>query len=235
VQLKRTPIAVLAGGFATRLWPLTETVPKSLVEVGGEPFVVHQLRLLQQAGFERVVLCVGHLAEQIQDFCGDGRRFRLHVDYSFDQAAPLGTAGAIKHALPLLGQKFFVIYGDSYLPCDYSAVERAFLDSGKPALMTVHRNGGKWDASNVEFAEGRIIAYDKLARTERMCHIDYGLGVFHCEAFDRIPTGESYDLARLYQALLAESRLAAFEVPERFYEIGSIQGVQEFTEWIGTL
>jgi MurNAc alpha-1-phosphate uridylyltransferase len=233
--LRRLPIAILAGGLATRLRPMTDTIPKSLVDVGGEPFLTHQLRLLRQSGFERVVLCAGHLGEQIRDFCGDGHQFGLHVDYSFDQTKPLGTAGAIKQALPSLGKTFFVIYGDSYLPCDYRAVERAFFDSRLPALMTVHRNEGKWDSSNVELADGRILAYDKRRPTDRMHHIDYGLGIFHREAFNAISAGDNYDLARLYQALLADGRLAAFEVAERFYEVGSVHGVREFTDWTGKL
>jgi len=235
VELRRLAIAILAGGLATRLRPMTDTIPKSLVDVGGEPFLAYQLRLLRQSGFERVVLCAGHLGGQIRDFCGDGHQFGLHVDYSFDQTKQLGTAGAIRQALPSLGKTFFVIYGDSYLPCDYGAVERAFFASRQPALMTVHRNQGKWDSSNVEFTDGRILAYNKRHPTDRMHHIDYGLGVFHREAFDAILAGQTYDLARLYQALLAEERLAVFEVPERFYEVGSVHGVQEFTEWTGKL
>src|SRR5947209_5920718 len=155
------PIAILAGGLATRLRPITETIPKALVEINGEPFLAHQLRLLAQGGVERVVLCVAHRAEQIRDFAGDGRGFGIRVDYSFDGPQLLGTAGAIRGAVPLLPDNFFVLYGDSYLPCDYLAVERAFLSSGKSGLMTIHRNEGRWDSSNVEYSEGRIVAYDK--------------------------------------------------------------------------
>jgi histidinol-phosphate phosphatase family protein len=221
------PAAILAGGLATRLRPLTQTIPKALVEVDGEPFLAHQLRLLRAAGIARVVMCVGYLGESIRDFAGTGQRFDLEIDYAFDGPRLLGTAGALKQALPLLGPEFFVLYGDSYLPCDYAAVAAAFRASGRPALMTVFRNEGRWDPSNVEFAEGRILAYDKQDRTPRMCHIDYGLGLFRRQAFDLTPAGEVADLAALYRQLLARGELAACEVTERFYEIGSFEGIEE--------
>jgi NDP-sugar pyrophosphorylase family protein len=225
------PIAILAGGLATRLRPVTETIPKALVEIAGEPFLGHQLRLLSQRGLERVVLCVGYLGEQVRDYAGDGSAFGLHVDYSFDGPQLLGTAGAIRQAMPLLDETFFVTYGDSYLPCDYGDAARTFLESGKPGLMTVFRNEGRWDSSNVEYSEGRILAYDKANRTPRMRHIDYGLGVFGRRAFDAVPEGRPCDLAAVYQDLLQRGDLAAWEALERFYEIGSLEGIRELTEF----
>jgi NDP-sugar pyrophosphorylase family protein len=226
------PVAILAGGLATRLRPLTETVPKSLVEINGEPFLRHQLRLLRGAGIDRVVLCVSHLGEQVRDSAGDGREFGLHIDYSFDGSILLGTAGALKRALPLLGESFFVLYGDSYLPIDLGAVEAVFRASGKAGLMTVYSNEGQWDTSNVEFVDGRIAAYDKKLRTGRMRHIDYGLGVFHAAAFAEIPEGTSWDLATVYRDLLDAGELAAFEAPHRFYEIGSFSGIEELSSYL---
>jgi NDP-sugar pyrophosphorylase family protein len=221
------PIAILAGGLATRLRPVTEKLPKSLIEVNGEPFVVHQLRLLRANGIQKIVLCVGHLGEMVREAIGDGSAFGVDVDYSFDGPALLGTAGAIRNALPKLGPAFFVIYGDSYLPCDYRAVGRAFQSSNKLGMMTVFRNEGKWDTSNVEFERGEILAYDKKNRTLRMKHIDYGLGVFRSEAFAQPQAEGPQDLADLYQNLLHRGQLAGFEVRERFYEIGSPAGLQE--------
>jgi phosphoheptose isomerase/choline kinase len=222
------PVAILAGGLATRLRPLTETVPKSMIEVAGSPFLVHQLRLLKRNGVERAVLCVGHLGEKIRDFAGDGSRFGLQLDYSFDGPDLQGTAGALRRARPLLGGSFFVLYGDSYLPCDYGEVERAFRTSGKPALMTVYCNEGQWDSSNVEFSGGEILAYDKKARTGRMRHIDYGLGVMNAAALD-FPAA---DLADVYMDLLRRGQLAGWEVRRRFYEIGSFAGVTELEEYL---
>ncbi len=221
------PVAILAGGMGTRLYPLTERIPKALVEINGEPFLAHQLRLLCARGIERVVLCIGQHGERIREYAGDGARFGLAIDYSPDGPVLLGTAGALRQALPLLGDAFFVLYGDSYLPCSYRDVEQAFHAAGQPGLMTVYRNQGRWDTSNVEFTEGRILAYDKENRTTRMQHIDYGLGVFTAAAFAGSPHA---DLAALYRDLLSRQRLAACEVHERFYEIGSFEGIRELSE-----
>ena len=227
------PVAILAGGLATRLLPLTRTIPKSLVEINGEPFLWHQLRLLRENGIDRVVLCVSHLGEQVRDSVGDGRDFGLHIDYSFDGAILLGTAGALKRAQPLLGESFFVLYGDSYLPIDWRDVEAAFRVSGKSALMTVFHNEGRWDGSNVEYADDRIIAYSKTRPNPRMRHIDFGLGVLSARALtDRVSLGEPEDLAAIYEALACASDLAAFEAKQRFYEVGSFTGIQEFETYL---
>jgi D-sedoheptulose 7-phosphate isomerase len=224
------PVAILAGGLATRLRPVTEKIPKALIEVNGEPFLAHQLQLLAARGIRRVTLCVGYLAEMIEAYAGDGNRFGVELTYSADGPRLRGTAGAITHALPLLGESFFVLYGDSYLPCDYAAVERAFHTSGKPALMTVYDNRDQWDTSNVRFENGQIVAYSKKDRTPDMHHIDYGLGVFRRTAFAGIPDEGAHDLADLYQALLARGDLAGYKVEQRFYETGSFAGIRELEE-----
>jgi N-acetyl-alpha-D-muramate 1-phosphate uridylyltransferase len=221
------PMAILAGGLARRLRPITELIPKSLVDVQGEPFISHQLRLLSARGIQRVVLCVQYRGELIQQAVGDGKRFGIRVEYSFDGPVLLGTAGAIKRAFPLLEESFFVLYGDSYLPCDYAAVQAAFEESRRPALMTVFQNDGRWDKSNVAFHDGSIVAYDKENQTPGMRHIDYGLGVFSRGAFEIVRDNQAYDLADLYRNLVKTGELAAFEVSERFYEIGSFAGLEE--------
>jgi len=226
------PVAILAGGLATRLRPLTETIPKAMVQVNGEPFAFHQLRLLQRHGIDRVVYCVGYRGEQVADAVGDGSRFGLQVRYSFDGPVLAGTAGALKIARPLLGPDFFVLYGDSFLDCDYLVVERAYRQAGKAALMAVFRNDGRWDTSNVEFADGRIIEYSKAHRTERMRHIDYGLGVLSAGVLDALPADGPADLAALYERLAASGDLAAFEVSERFYEVGSFDGLVQFEDYL---
>ena len=221
------PVAILAGGLATRLRPVTEKIPKALVEVAGRPFVVHQLELLRARGVRRVVLCLGYLGEQVEALVGDGAAFGLDVSCSYDGDRLLGTGGALRTALPLLGDRFLVLYGDSYLDCDYAAIARAFVESGRAGLMTVYRNLGRFDASNVVFRDGRIVRYTKGVRDLEMEHIDYGLGALHASALAPYPAGEPLDLARVYQDLLARGELAGFEVGERFYEIGSPQGLEE--------
>ena len=226
------PVAILAGGLATRLQPLTASAPKALIDVNGEPFIAHQLRLLRGNGVERAVVCAGYRGEMIRDYVGDGGQFGLRVDFSFDGPRLLGTAGAVKKALPLLGEAFFVLYGDTYLPCDFQAVQTAFEKTGRLALMTVFRNEDRWDRSNVEFVKGRIMAYDKRRQTPRMRHLDYGLGVFSRRAFAIVPDDHPHDLATLYQELLQQGELAAHEVAQRFYEIGSFEGLEETRRYL---
>lgn len=239
------PIAILAGGLGTRLGSRTATIPKAMVEVGGEPFVAHQLRLLARQGARNVILCTGHLGDRIAEFIGDGGRFGCRVRYSREWGPLLGTGGALRQALPLLGERFLVVYGDSYLPTRFLPVWQAFRRSGSLGLMTVFRNDGRWDASNVEFADGAIRRYDKNRRTAAMHHIDYGLGAFAAAAFAAYAPGFRFDLAEIYRQLLRRGELAAYEVFERFYEIGSPGGLAEteaflanphsggFAEWSG--
>lgn len=221
------PAVILAGGLATRLRPLTETIPKSLIEVAGRPFLWHQLQLLNRHAIRHVVIAVGYRGEQIQDLFGDGSKLGIRLEYSFDGPVLLGTAGAICKALDLLPERFFVLNGDSYLNCDYRAVEASFRQSDLPGLMTVYRNDGLYDRSNVEYDGSRILRYDKRKRTAAMNHIDYGLGAFHRSVFAALPAGEKCDLAVVYQRLLHKENLAAFEVHERFYEIGSLEGLRD--------
>lgn len=226
------PCAILCGGLATRLRPVTEKIPKSLLPVNGEPFIAHQLRLLRSRGIDQIVLCAGYLGEMIQNFVGDGTQFGMRVSYSFDGEQLLGTAGAIRKALPLLSEAFFVLYGDSYLTCEYREIAGAFMRANKPALMTIYRNEGQFDSSNVEAEGGLIIRYDKHDATPGMHHIDYGLGVFSRSVFEALPPGEARDLARVYQDLLCTGDLASYEIKDRFYEIGSPQGIRDLERFL---
>lgn len=221
------PVALLAGGMATRLRPITEKIPKLLVEVAGEPFFSHQLRLLRKNGLTKIVLCVGYLGEMIVEQYGDGSAWGVQIDYSFDGDKLLGTGGALIRALPRLGDAFYVLYGDSYLPVDYQAVGRAFLDSGKLGLMTVFENHEAYDASNVWFEHGRIRQYSKKEKPSQMKHIDYGLGLFRAAAFDAYPRETVVDLATVQTDLVKRGELAGYEMPSRFYEIGSHAGLAE--------
>jgi len=219
------PVAILAGGMATRLRPITEKIPKALVTVAGEPFLAHQLRLLSRAGLRHVVMCAGYLGEMIEAEFEDGERFGMRIEYSFDGPNLLGTGGALRRARPLLGEIFFVLYGDSYLPVDYREAGRAFLASEKPALMTVFKNDGCWDTSNVWFDGKQILRYDKKDLGPEMHYIDYGLGVLRADVLSPWPDNEAFDLADLYRRLAADKQLAGYEVTQRFYEIGSPEGL----------
>jgi len=221
------PVALLAGGLATRLRPITAKIPKLLVEVAGEPFFTHQLRLLKAAGLTEIILCVGYLGEQIVELYKDGSRYGVNIKYSFDGPKLLGTGGALIQALPLLGDSFYVLYGDSYLPIDYRKIGDHFINSGKQGLMTVFENKGLYDASNVWFENGEIKVYDKKAKLPEMKHIDYGLGLFKASAFEGYSKTDVVDLAEVQKKLVSQHELCGYEMRERFYEIGSPEGLAE--------
>ena len=221
------PIAILTGGLATRIRPITETIPKALIEVAGKPFIFHQLEYLQKQGISSVVLCISYLGGMIADAVGDGSQWGLKVSYSIDGPVLLGTGGAIKHALPLLGEQFFILYGDSYLPINFSDVQNAFISNKKLGLMTVLKNKNQWDRSNVQFEQGQLIEYNKAIITQEMHYIDYGLGMLQSSALNAYSVGESFDLSQVYNELSLQRQLVGYEVFERFYEIGSHQGITD--------
>jgi NDP-sugar pyrophosphorylase family protein len=227
VTVGDVPVAILAGGLATRLGATVASLPKALVPVAGRPFIDHQLALLRAAGARRVVLCVQHLASAIEEHLRDGAAHGLLVDYSRDGERLLGTGGALRRALPLLGDASFVLYGDSYLEVPLEPIVRALEQSGALGVMTVLANGGRWDTSNALVRDGRLVRYDKRAPSPEMAHIDYGLALLRREAIARMPAETSYDLSDLYRDLVDEGRMIGFEVTRRFYEIGSPQGLAE--------
>ena len=225
-------VAILAGGLATRLRPLTDRVPKSLLEIAGRPFIFHQLEMLRNEGVDRVVLCVGHLGEQIRAVVGDGRTHGIAIDYSFDGNELLGTGGALRRALPVLGAAFFVLNGDSYLRCPLARIQSAYEASGRPALMTVLRNDNRWERSNVLYRDGEIIEYDKHSSRADMAHVDFGLSVLSSAVFVPYAAAKVIDLADICRDLSRSGLLAAFEVSERFHEIGSLQGIADTEEFL---
>jgi N-acetyl-alpha-D-muramate 1-phosphate uridylyltransferase len=223
--------AILAGGLATRLRPMSEKIPKSLVLINNRPFIFYQLELLRQWQISRVVLCVGYLGDMIRNTVGNGSDFGLTIEYCFDGPDLRGTAGALKHALPLLSENFVVLYGDSYLPCDFSRILAFYQQIGQPSLMTVYKNANQWGKSNVEFGDGQIIAYNKAKPTPKMHYIDYGLNIFNQQVFHSISEHQPADLSELHQRLIQQRLLAGIEVDQRFYEVGSFEGIQELNEY----
>jgi MurNAc alpha-1-phosphate uridylyltransferase len=226
------PTVILAGGLATRLRPITETIPKCLVQVGGVPFIDIQLQQLVAEGVTDVILLVGYLGELVREHIGDGSKYGLRVVIVQDGPKLLGTAGALRAALEYLPDKFFVLYGDSYLRCSYRAVQEKYLGSGSSGLMTVFLNNGQWDTSNVEYSEGEVKAYSKKQLTPAMHYIDYGLMIVSRETIARLPSGEPYDLASVLQEEVQAGRVCGFEVTERFYEIGSHAGLCDLEEFL---
>jgi NDP-sugar pyrophosphorylase family protein len=218
-------VCILAGGRGERLGPRVTDLPKPLLEVGGQPFLFHQLRLLARHGARRVVLCVGYLGERILERVGS-RRFGLRIEYSFDAPELDGTLGAIRRARDLLGDRFLVLYGDTYLRLDYRAAADEWRRSGCRGLMVVLRNEGRWDQSNTVYADGRIIAYEKAKPASAMKWIDYGLGGLEGGALELVPASER-DLSSLYKRLAELGDLCGYEAHERFYEIGRPESFAE--------
>lgn len=221
------PVVILAGGLATRLRPLTDSMPKALVEIAGRPFLDLQLELLASHGVRRVVLCAGYRGEMIEEYAGGGERWGLSISFSYDGAELKGTGGAIRKALPLLGERFLILYGDSYLECDYAAIASAFEASGKEGMMAVFRNENRWDRSNIDFRDGEVVAYEKKNPSPGMKYIDYGLGGLRAAVFDVYSGEEVLDLAAVYRDLVTRRQLFGYEVDHRFYEIGSRDGIAE--------
>lgn len=230
--MNTSDLVLLAGGLATRLKPVTEKIPKSLIDVAGKPFIYHQLMLLKSQQIKKVMICAGYLGEQIQNYVNDGSGFGIEIRYSFDGEKLLGTGGAVRKCLSEVEDNFFVMYGDSYLDTEFEIINEYFLKSGKSGLMTVLKNEGKWDKSNVEFDKGKIIRYDKKNTGGKMEFIDYGLGIFNKKAFDDFKNTEIFDLEEVYRNLIKKDELAGFEVKERFYEIGSFEGLSDTERYL---
>lgn len=228
-------VVVLAGGLATRLRPITEKIPKSLISINDVPFVLHQLKLFQQNGINHVHFCLGHLGKMVEKLVEESIFSKaMKITYSYDGETLLGTGGAIKKALPLLPDTFFITYGDSYLDIDYQSVESRFIKSihENYGLMTVFKNSNQFDTSNVIFENSRIILYSKKKLTNNMEYIDYGLGILRKNHFDAYPDQIPFDLSEIYEKLSVNGGLLGYESPERFYEIGSVKGIEDLSNYL---
>ena len=237
-------MVILAGGLATRMRPLTLQLPKSMLQIKGRPFLEYQLELLKEYEIKDILLCVGYRGELIKDHFGDGRKFGVNLSYSFDGDKLLGTAGALKKAYKLLGENFFLMYGDSYLPYNYKEIERFFNGStgslsrlwregsDKLSLMVVYKNQNRFDKSNILIEDGLVRVYDKNFQDENLEYIDAGLSILKKEVINLVPEDEPYDLQELYKILIFEEEMLAYEVKQRFYQIGSFEGLEEFRKLV---
>jgi len=229
------PVVVLAGGLATRLRPITEKIPKSIVSVNNVPFVLYQLKLFQRHGINHIHFCLGHLGEMVKDVVEKSIFAKtMLITYSFDGEKLLGTGGAIKKALPVLPDIFFVTYGDSYLDIQYSSVEYKYskLANNNDGLMTVYKNEGKFDTSNVIYYNKKIILYSKNQPEAKMKYIDYGLGILRKNHFDTYPDNTPFDLSEIYENLSKKEKLIGYKIFERFYEIGSVKGIEDLSNYL---
>lgn len=228
VRAELMQAVILAGGLGTRLRPVTNTVPKSMAPVCGRPFLEYQLDALAGNGIDDVVVCLGHLGHMIEGYFGNGRRFGVSIRYGYERDGLLGTAGAIKNAEDLLSETFFVMYGDTYPILDFQRVMQHFLRHDRLGLMVVIENEDRWDRSNVIVSGPFVQTYDKHQKRSEMVHVDFGVSAFRRGAFSHLPVGTPTDLGAVYQALIEQQQLLAYETSHRFYEVGSPEGLREF-------
>lgn len=227
--MKMFPIVILCGGLSTRLGNKTKNIPKSLIRINNKPFIIYQLELLEKNKFENVYLCLGHFGKQIIE-CLKNYHFKLNIQYSFDGKKLLGTGGSIINCLHLLSDSFFVVYGDSFLDCNYSLIQKQFIKSKQLALMTIYKNNNNFNKSNIIYRDGKIIDYNKSHINVGSDHIDYGCSIFNKKAFDGF--SESFDLSEVFKKMLQEKQLSAYLMKSRFYEVGSFQGIKDFEKML---
>lgn len=225
-----TQCVILAGGLATRLRPLTDNIPKSMVPIAGKPFLEYQIGLLENMGVKDIVLCIGHKGDMIREYFRDGSNYKVRIEYSYEDTL-LGTGGALRNAISMLKDSFFVLYGDAYLDVNYRDIQKYFKDQESSALLTVYKNEGRFDTSNVMFIDDRLVLYNKQHPSREMQFIDYGLSILSRSIVKQyIPENMFYDLSDTYNKLSKENRLLGYEVKARFYEIGSKAGLKELED-----
>lgn len=227
-------VVILAGGLATRMRPATEKIPKSLLTVANKPFIHHQLSLLQTQGITSVVLCVGFLGEMIEAYVGSGAQYGMQVQYVYDGDTLRGTGGAIKNALPLLDKTFYILYGDSYLDCDYSAMHKTYASAKQSILMTVYKNNNVDEVSNIRLTDQGFVIYDKFNPQPNMHYVDYGVSLVAADIFTAFPATGPFDLADLFTIHSKKQDIIGFEVFKRFYEIGSFSGRSALETYLST-
>jgi NDP-sugar pyrophosphorylase family protein len=226
------PIVILAGGLATRLGNLAQNIPKSLVPICGRPFIDWQIESLKENGVTDILICIGHLGEQISDHLRDGKKFGVNIEFSSDGPNNLGTGGAILAAINKLPDNFMITYGDSYLPTNFHKLRNHFFEKEARVLMAVYENTERIEKSNCYFKDGLIHLYSKNSSTKEMSHIDYGLSIFNKSVFDSIGVNFRFDLAELFEDLSINSNLIGYEVQERYHEIGSLRGIRNLESYL---
>ena len=224
------PVVILTGGLGTRLGQKTSNKAKALIDVAGKPFISRQLNYLYEQGIKEVVLCIAHFGEQIKDYIGNGSSYKLKITYSEDGDKLLSTGGSVKKASQILDKNFFILYGDSFLPINFSLVEKAYFQQKRQELMTVLKNKGNWDKSNAYFND-KSVSYNKKNPQKNMNYIDYGLNVVKDSIFKNFPSNKAFDLSDIFEDLSNKNLLAGFEIHDRFYEIGSIKGLNDTIEF----
>jgi NDP-sugar pyrophosphorylase family protein len=227
-------IVILCGGLATRLGSLTKNIPKSMIKIKNKTFLEYQIENLKKSQIKDIILCVGHLSEQIENYFGNGDKFGVNIKYSHDGEKQLGPIGALKNAEHLVDNTFFILYGDSYLNLDYQKMHSFFKNQNKLGLMAVYKNFNRFDKSNLIVKDNMIVAYGEKERTKDMIYIDYGTSLLRKKSLDLIPKNTFFATGDFFSNLILKNELLAFEVKERFYHIGNPDALEEFKNYIET-
>jgi len=225
---------ILAGGEGTRLRPLTTSLPKSMIPIAGKPFLDYEIMLLKRTGVIDFVICIGYKGEIIRSHFGNGESFGVKIRYSDDGDMLLGTAGSLKKAQALLADGFFITYGDAYPIIDYHAAWNRFLSTGKIAMMVVLKNSNKYGRSNTVVQNGQVTFYSKKETVPGMEYIEFGVTFMNKQALDMLAGDYPIDLELLYRKIICNNQMAAVEVKQRIYDIGSPEGLRDFGELVGS-
>lgn len=223
----------MAGGLATRLRPLTNDIPKSLILIQGKPFLQYQIELLTRYDIKDIVLCVAYMGKKIEDYFGDGNKFGVKITYSYEKNKLLGTGGALKLVEPYLNENFFLLWGDSYVRLNYKEMHDFHLKNTNDFDVTIaiFYNIRNYDKSNIIYERGRIKKYEKNSKDE-MKYIDAGIMVFNKKILKRIPSGKVFQIEDLFHKLAKEEKLKPFLIKKRYYEIGSLKGLNQFKKFV---
>jgi len=221
---KLKQIVIIAGGLATRLQPITETIPKSMVLLKGKPFFEYQIELCKKNGVREIIFCGGHLWEQVNNYFGNGEKFGVKIIYSIENEK-LDTGGAVKNAFEHLDDEFFVMYGDSYLTLDWQKAYKFLKKSGAKGLMTTYENNWHPEPSNVLVGGGGYIKeYNKEKPGKEMRFIEYGINIFPKDIIKKIP-GKSFPISRYFDFLIKRGQLVSYPSKDRFFEVGCFEGI----------
>jgi NDP-sugar pyrophosphorylase family protein len=205
-------IAILAGGFGTRLGNLTRDIPKPMIEIAGRPYLERVIESFARCEFRDIVLLTGYKAEAVESHFGDGAEFGVRIRYS-RETEPLGTGGAIREARSLLGERFVMTYGDVLRYFDYG---RFVSVHDRPCLAVYPRQS----VGNADVEDGRIIRFDK--RAPELPYIDAGFSIMPANVIDLLPKQGPCSFEEIvFPRLTAEGRLAAEIVDLDFFDIGT--------------
>ena len=226
-------IVILCGGLATRLGDLAKNTPKSMIQIKDKPFLEYQIENVKKHSITDIVLCVGHLSEQIEDYFGSGEKLGVNINYSYDKDKPLGPIGALKNAETLLQDPFFIMYGDSYIFVDFKKVYTYFSKQDKLALMTIYQNFDKFDSSNI-ITNHKLVTKYGGEKTKETTYIDYGVSLLKKKILEDIPADTFYSTNDLFSKLVRQKELLAYEIKKRFYHIGTPEALEEFKKYVET-